>query len=165
MKFVKEPLFSLAQEWNWFAHFSGTVTACVLLSPVVILVLGGTSILSLGLTCGLAMLGGIVLEILQGTVIKGVGGKVIGASMKDVLANLSGCLVWMWFSWYSYNQVLHDIVADWYMLVMFLAVVGFLVYGTYIAYFGNVVYKQVTYMRAGLAKELNKALKSKEATK
>jgi len=161
MKFVKEPLFSMAVEWNWFAHFSGTVTACVLLSPAVILVLGGLSILSLTLTCGLVMLGGIVLEILQGTVLKGASGKIIGASMKDVLANLSGCLVWMWFSWYSYNQLLRGTVADQYMLVMFLTMVGFLIYGTYVAYFGNVMYRQVTYMHAGLAKELQKALKSK----
>lgn len=165
MKFVKEPLFSMAQEWNWWAHFSGIVTCCVLVSPIVARIMGGTSITSLLVTVLIVKIGGITLEILQGTVLKAADGHLIGASMKDLGANLAGAVVWGLFTWYSFCHLLHTTVASWYIMVAFLALVGFLVYGSYVAYYANMAYKQTTYMKRMLTAELQKALKAKKGKK
>ena len=109
MKLAREGLWSTAAEWNVWSHLSGSFTFTIGLTAILI-GFGVVETRAAYIAMVIAVLGGVLLELLQGTVIRDTNNELIGFSFKDILCNLIGIAA----AFLSANQLMH-----WYLATGF----------------------------------------------
>lgn len=105
MKYTRERFWSRSQEWNVLSHFNGAAVATMLLTWLI--ATAKMVPMQSGVLIAICVVNvlGLMLEVLQGTLMYDQNGELVGFSFKDLVVNFAG-------SWVAFTFIMYFTSSD-----------------------------------------------------